>query len=60
MLAGVAAEEQPAPAQMPDLDFLEFLGEWETADGDWFDPSTLEEPLFSDFVDEEQGLQDGE
>jgi len=22
----------------PDADFLEFLGEWETTDGTWFDP----------------------
>jgi len=22
----------------PDTDFLEFLGEWETNDGAWFDP----------------------
>jgi len=24
--------------QQPDADFLEFLGEWETTDGAWFDP----------------------
>jgi len=24
--------------QQPDTDFLEFLGEWETTDGAWFDP----------------------
>jgi len=24
--------------QQPDVDFLEFLGEWETTDGAWFDP----------------------
>jgi len=24
--------------QPPDADFLEFLGEWETTDGAWFDP----------------------
>lgn len=24
--------------ELPDDDFLEFLGEWESADGDWVDP----------------------
>jgi len=24
--------------KQPDADFLEFLGEWETTDGAWFDP----------------------
>jgi hypothetical protein len=31
------AVEVDAEAQ-PDADLLEFLGEWETADGTWFDP----------------------
>jgi len=26
---------------LPDLEFLEFLGSWETQDGDWFDPTQL-------------------
>lgn len=26
---------------MPDLEFLEFLGSWETQDGSWFDPIQL-------------------
>ncbi len=34
-LSAAYAEESNAP---PDADLLEFLGEWETADGDWFDP----------------------
>lgn len=25
-------------AQAPSLDFLEFMGEWETTDGQWQDP----------------------
>ncbi|MBF8269099.1 MAG: hypothetical protein HW386_808 [Gammaproteobacteria bacterium] len=29
--------EEPAP------DFIEFLGEWETADGEWVDPNELEQ-----------------
>jgi len=29
-------------AEEPATDFIEFLGEWETADGEWIDPSELE------------------
>ncbi len=34
--ATVFGEEAP-----PDLEFLEFLGHWETQDGSWFDPIQL-------------------
>ena len=30
-------------ALQPSTDLLEFLGEWETADGEWIDPSLLDE-----------------
>ena len=26
----------------PSMEFLEFLGEWETEDGEWIDPQILE------------------
>ncbi len=26
---------------IPDAEFLEFLGSWETQDGEWFDPRQL-------------------
>jgi hypothetical protein len=29
--------------KMPSMDFLEFLGEWETIQGEWLDPETLED-----------------
>ena len=28
---------------IPDMDFLEFLGEWETEQGEWIDPETLDD-----------------
>ncbi len=28
---------------MPSMDFLEFLGEWETEQGEWIDPIELED-----------------
>jgi hypothetical protein len=28
---------------MPSMELLEFLGEWETEDGDWIDPVLLDE-----------------
>jgi len=35
---GQAADE-PAPT----TDFIEFLGEWQTTDGQWVDPNTLDD-----------------
>ncbi|MFQ5513904.1 MAG: hypothetical protein ACE5FG_05650 [Myxococcota bacterium] len=32
-----------APLDAVDLELLEFLGEWETDDGEWIDPLVLEE-----------------
>jgi hypothetical protein len=29
--------------EIPSLEFLEFLGEWETEDGRWIDPEELEQ-----------------
>ena len=41
----------------PDMEFLEFLGQWETTEGDWIDPlalKELEEPeSVKDVVNEE-------
>ena len=31
----------------PSLDLLEFLGEWETGDGEWLDPAQLEDNDFA-------------
>lgn len=31
--------------QFPDMELLEFLIEWETADGQWIDPVELDEPI---------------
>jgi len=36
--AGARAQEAPAP---PSAELLEFLGSFETADGEWFDPGLL-------------------
>ena len=32
-------------ASMPSMELLEFLGEWETEDGEWIDPILLDEML---------------
>lgn len=37
-----ALAEEPKESPVPDLELLEFLGTWETADGEWFDPLSLE------------------
>ncbi|GJM17713.1 MAG: hypothetical protein DHS20C13_30400 [Thermodesulfobacteriota bacterium] len=36
------AEELNNSDNFPAIDFLEFLGEWSTDEGDWIDPENLE------------------
>ena len=31
--------------RLPDMDLLEFLVEWQTADGQWIDPVELDDPI---------------
>lgn len=35
-------QEEKSP-EIPSLEFLEFLGEWETEDGRWIDPEELDQ-----------------
>ena len=39
-----ALDEEPEP----DMALLEFLGEWETDDGEWLDPTSLEDQIADD------------
>jgi len=51
-LAQGAANEVPADfAPRPDLEFLEFLGSFETHSGDWIDPTELMLPEFQELLD---------
>lgn len=46
-----AQEPEPAgteESEMPSLELLEFLGDWETDDGEWIDPEELEQIALSD------------
>ncbi|MES3007721.1 MAG: hypothetical protein V4751_08115 [Pseudomonadota bacterium] len=37
-------DDETAATEMPALDLLEFLGQWETDDGEWIAPADLENP----------------
>ncbi len=41
----IMAGESQATAALPDTELLEFLGEWETVEGQWLDPTRLEENM---------------
>ncbi|MEE8259450.1 MAG: hypothetical protein V3R14_00475 [Nitrospinaceae bacterium] len=41
--------------EMPSLELLEFLGDWETEDGEWIDPEELEQIAITD---QEQEVED--
>jgi len=40
-------------SEMPSLELLEFLGDWETDDGEWIDPEELEQIALIDQEQEE-------
>jgi len=48
----------PEEAERPSLELLEFLGDWETDDGEWIDPEELEQIAIADqkqeYDDEQQ------
>lgn len=46
-----AAEDEVAQEQMPDLQFLEFLGQWETDEGEWIPPDQLADGEFAQLLD---------
>lgn len=41
------AAEQKAKEESPSLEILEFLGEWQTKEGVWYDPTEKEEKRVS-------------
>lgn len=43
--------QEPPPLQEQDLAFLEFLGEWETEDGQWMNPLDFWEERPEDLED---------
>ena len=52
--AGAEGEDDP-----PSLDFLEFLGQWETDEGEWISPEDLANDDFVELIDRalETGLE---
>ncbi len=38
-------------AALPPLELLEFLGQWETDDGEWIDPQALEDPELASLLE---------
>ena len=41
-MSSLYAEEHKNKETMPSIEFLEFLGEWETEEGEWIDPIEYE------------------
>ena len=49
------ARKNAENTEAPSLEFLEFLGDWETDDGEWIDPEELEQITLTD---QEQEVED--
>ena len=52
--------EDHESADVPSIDFLEFLGEWETSDGEWVDPNELNDEVYAELAEENRIGQDDE
>lgn len=52
-----AGRDRPAVEAPPSLELLEFLGEWETKDGDWVDPMQFVSPA-GEADDDTEGKHD--
>lgn len=50
-ISSISAEEQSNDETMPSIEFLEFLGEWETEQGEWIDPVELESEEFGTLIE---------
>ena len=50
-LTPLFADEQSAEEETPTMEFLEFLGEWETEEGEWIDPVELENEEFGKLIE---------
>jgi len=47
------SRESSEETEIPSLELLEFLGDWETDDGEWIDPEELEHIALTDQEQEE-------
>ncbi len=54
-LAQEPGREGTEESEMPSLELLEFLGDWETEDGEWIDPEEMEQIAIAD---QEQEVED--
>ena len=45
------AMEENEDNEIPSLEMLEFLGEWETYEGEWIDPGELEDDSFDQLIE---------
>ena len=43
LFTGLLAAGSAKPAETPDVEMLEFLGDFETRDGQWLDPLSLDD-----------------
>ena len=50
MLSPLLQAETEGNEEAPTLELLEFLGEWETSDGQWIDPAVLEDEDFANLL----------
>ena len=59
-LSNTHAAENEQSEDVPDLEFLEFLGQFETDAGEWIDPDSLLTEEFTELLDASTGADSGD
>lgn len=60
LYSSMLVAQEVAKDEMPVLDFIEFLGEWETEEGEWIDPNEFETEDYAELESEGPEAQDDE
>lgn len=57
VLSNTYAAENEQSEDVPDLEFLEFLGQFETDAGEWIDPDSLLTEAFTELLEASTGAE---
>ena len=49
-------EHDPETEHLPGVEFLEFLGEWETEQGEWIDPQEMDDDYLASQIEDSNAI----
>lgn len=60
LYSSILEAQEETKDESPALDFIEFLGEWETEEGEWIDPNEFDTEEYAGLESEETEDRDDE